>query len=287
MNGIVVTIIVMFMMMWGCATCITSSSRTVNQPVNETNVTVIGGPASEGLDLKAVGELVKTVKSAEEFEKELNKDGGVNNLDLNNDNTTDFISVTEYGNQKDQFGFSLTTEPEKGEVQEVANIEIIKGEKEAQVQVSGNEQIYGSGHHYSYSHSSPGTWLLMGYLLGNHSFYRPSWGYGYYPSYYRSYSTRPYDRYRSSMSSYTSNSSYRRVSSLPRQTSIANPNAGKSASKGITRSLAKPSAAQKSFQARAATKPTRSGGFGRPASSSSSSSVRNRSSSRGFGGRGK
>lgn len=287
MNGIVVSIIVMFMMMWGCATCL-NRTRTVSQPVTETNITVIGGPAAEGLDLQAVGEIVKNVSSAEEFEKELNKPDGVNNLDLNNDNTTDFISVTEYGNKKDQFGFSLTTEPEKGEIQELATIEVLKEEKEAQIQISGNEQIYGSGHHYHTSHASPATWLLMGYFMGSHSFYRPSYGYGRYPSYYRPYKSRSYSNYKSRMSSYYGGkSSYRRVSTPPRSTSISNPNMGRSASKGINKSLAKPTTAQKSFQARSATKATKSGGFGRSQSSRSSSSVRNSSSGRGFGGRGK
>ena len=57
--------------------------------------------AAEGLNLKAVGELLKKANDAETFEKLLNsKDEGINNLDLNEDGKVDYIFVTEYGNEK-------------------------------------------------------------------------------------------------------------------------------------------------------------------------------------------
>ena len=70
---------------------------------------------AEGLDLKTLTEVVKTAKGAEDLEKRLNEPGGINNLDLNEDGKVDFISVTEYGNKKDAYGFSLTVQPDKGE----------------------------------------------------------------------------------------------------------------------------------------------------------------------------
>ena len=82
--------------------------------------------ANEGLDLTAVGELLKKAKTAEELEELLNSPAqGINNLDLNGDNKVDYISVTEYGNDEVK-GFSLTTQPAEGETQEIATIEVEK-----------------------------------------------------------------------------------------------------------------------------------------------------------------
>jgi len=103
--------------------------------------------ADKGLDLRAVGEILKKAKTAEEFEKLLNvSDSGVNNLDLNADGKVDYIKVTEFGDEKVK-GFSLTTEIDKGDVQEVATIKIQKsGDKGAEVEYHGNPSIYGRSH---------------------------------------------------------------------------------------------------------------------------------------------
>ena len=90
--------------------------------------------AANGFDLKAAGELVKQASDAEDLEKLLNKSGGVNNLDLNEDNKVDYIHVTEYGNDRAK-GFSLTVQPEPGETQEVATIDIEKEGEKANVEV--------------------------------------------------------------------------------------------------------------------------------------------------------
>ncbi len=281
MNGLVATIIVLFLLMWGCVTCTSTrsyKSRTVTN--TQTNI-IAGAEAADGLDLQALGNLVKRVQNAEQLERELNKPNGINNLDLNEDDKVDFIKVTEYGNQKDQFGFSLTTEPVAGEEQEIAKIELIKEEQEVAVQVSGNRQIYGSGSHYGFL-STVATFGLMAYLLRPHGMYASPFGYGAYPGYYRPYSAAPYRSYRGRMDTYNRGSSVSRMSSAGlRNTTISNPNQGKTANRGITRSLKSPTATQRSFQARNPSKAARSGGFGK-----SGKSVRG-SSGRGFGGRGK
>lgn len=284
MNGVIATIIAMFLLMWGCAFCVTpnKTQRSYGSTV------VSAGPASEGFDLKALPALVKNVSSAEELERKLNEPGGINNLDLDGDNRVDFIKVTEYGNKKDQFGFSLTAEPAKGEVQEIATVEILKDDSasQAHVRVAGNQQVYGPNTYYRSSFGL-GEMLLLGYLLSPHTFYRPAWGYGYYPSYYRPYSMVGNNVYRDRGRNYygytRSGSSYRVNKVQPsnlRSTSINSPNAGKTASTGISRSLSNPTASQKSFRARSSSKSVGRGGFGR------SGSVRG-SSGRGFGGRGK
>ena len=283
MKGIVIAIMVLFIMMWGCATCITVTSRSSGDlRTNTQNTVTVTGPAAEGLDLQAVAELIKQVSTAEELEKRLNEPNGINNLDLDADGMTDFIKVTEYGDRaKKEYGFSLTTEPAPGEVQEIADIQIAQETEQVRVQVSGNQQVYGSGHHYGFF-SSPASFLLMGYLLGNHSFYRPGWGYNSYPGYYNRYSSVPYSSYRNRTAPYTSGSTISRSTTPSMRTSAPNPNSGKVAQTGIRRSLAQPTATQRAFQTRAASRSTGSGGFGR-----SSNNVRSRSSSRGFGGRGK
>lgn len=278
MNGTVVAIIVMFLLMWGCATCMTPR-RQATTTSTDTTINVISS-ASDGLDLKALGQLVSEVSSAEDLERKINKPNSINNLDLDDDGQVDFISVTEYGNKTDEFGFSLTAEPAKGEVQEVATIEVIKEEQRATLQVHGNQHIYGSGHHYSAGYTIGGL-LLMSYLLRPHPFYMPTYGFGRYPGYYSSYSTVHRGSYQSRVSGMGSSVSRASASNV-KSTSITNPNKGKVAQSGIKKSLAKPTASQKSFQARNASKSVGKGGFGK-----SGKTVRGRSSSRSSGSRGK
>ncbi len=215
--------------------------------------------AAEGLNLAAVGDLLKQAKDAETFERLLNSaDNGVNNLDLNEDGVVDYIHVTEYGDERIK-GFSLTTQPSPGETQEVATIEIEKVGSDAQVQIKGNEQIYGRDHYY-HSHFGLTDMLILGWLFRPHPMYMSPWGYGSYPSYYSRPATRPYGDYQSrvrrSGSSFTS-STRSRVSS-----SVKSPHAGKAAT-SIKAPLKNPTASQKQFQARNPSKQVKSGGFGR------------------------
>jgi len=231
--------------------------------------------ASEGLDLKAVGELLKKADTAEELEQLLNSPAqGVNNLDLNTDGNVDYISVTEYGNEKVK-GFSLATEPAPGETQELATIEVEKvSDSEGKMEITGNEQIYGQNHHY---HSSFGLtdFLIMSYLFRPHGFYGSPWGYGRYPGYYSPYSTMSPSNYRSNTNSFTSGSSFRSSNSSTINSNIKSPNAGKTA-QSVRAPLKNPTSSQKSFQAKSRTGSSRSGGFGR-SSSSARQSVSRRS----------
>jgi len=231
--------------------------------------------ASEGLDLKAVGELLKKADTAEELEQLLNSPAqGVNNLDLNADGNVDYISVTEYGNDKVK-GFSLATEPAPGETQELATIEVEKvSDSEGKMEITGNEQIYGQNHHY---HSSFGLtdFLIMSYLFRPHGFYGSPWGYGRYPGYYSPYSTMSASNYRSNTNSFTSGSSFRSSNSSTINSNIKSPNAGKTAP-SVRAPLKNPTSSQKSFQAKSRTGSSRSGGFGR-SSSSARQSVSRRS----------
>jgi hypothetical protein len=229
-------------------------------------------PASDGLDLKAVGELLKKANTAEELEQLLNSPAqGVNNPDLDGDGNVDYINVTEYGNDNVK-GFSLTTQPDAAETQEIATIEVEKtSDSQGQMEIRGNEQIYGQNHYYQ-SHFGFTDFLIMSYLFSPHRYYMSPWGYGAYPSYYSRYNTTSYNNYRNRTSAYTSGSNLGRSGSSTMNTNVKSPNAGKSAS-SIRAPLKNPSTSQKSFQARSRTS-TRSGGFGRSSSLRSSSSSR-------------
>ena len=239
-------------------------------------------PASEGLDLKAVGELLREAKDAEEFEKLLNsRSTGINNLDLNEDGKVDYIKVTEYGDDKVR-GFSLTTEVAPGDVQEIATIEVEKvSDNQAQMQIRGNEQIYGANHYY---HSSFGLmdFLILSYLFRPHTFYASPWGYGSYPPWYSPYSPMPYQNYRNRTAHMTRGSTFRRTSSSRIKSTVQSPNAGKAA-RSVRAPLKNPTASQKAFQARNPSRQVKSGGFGRRTSRTRAASVR-RSASRRSGG---
>lgn len=230
-------------------------------------------PASEGLDLKAVGELLKKADTAEEFEKLLNSpDEGVNNLDLNEDGKVDYIKVTEYGDDKVK-GFSLTTEPAQGEEQEVATIEVEQvTDKEARMQIQGNEQIYGPNHFY---HSSFGLMdmLILSYLFSSHTPFISPYGYGGYPGGYSPYSTRPINDYRRDVAGRTGSSTFQASQTRAVSSTVQSPNAGKAA-KSVRAPLKNPTSSQRQFQAQNPSKQVRSGGFGRSTTSRSATQSR-------------
>ncbi|MCP4714404.1 MAG: hypothetical protein GY868_04745 [Deltaproteobacteria bacterium] len=233
--------------------------------------------ASEGLDLKAAGELLKKAKDAEQFERLLNEPGGVNNIDLNEDGQVDYIHVTEYGNEQSK-GFSLTVQPAPGETQEVATIDIAKAGEKADVEIKGNEQVYGRNHYHHYS-SPLTTFFLMSYLFRPHSMFYSPFGYGRYPGGYSPYRPVPAGTYRSRAANINRSSTAKSSATSRISNKAVSPNNGKAARSGIRAPLKNPTRSQKSFQARnpsrqakVARSSGRSGGFGR--SSSSRPSVR-------------
>lgn len=264
-----------------------SKQRSGNYQVNVVQVV----DAAEGLDLRAVGELLSKSATTEAFEKALNdKKNLVNNLDLDADGKVDYIKVAEFGDTQNADkskvqGFSLTTELEGGQVQELATIKVEKQDDgTAKVEYHGSPTVYGANH-YHHSSWSPGfgTGLMMGYLFAPRMPYVSPWSYGAYPSYYSPYSTvapGAYgQRWESTRNSgrYTSGSTSRLSSSA---SALRSPNAGRNAS-NVKASVRSPTASQRSFQSRQrSTRSKRSGGFG-------TSSVRTGSygRSRAFGGK--
>lgn len=256
------------------------SKKTDNYKVDVQTVV----SAADGLDLQAVGDLLKKAKTAEELEGLLNNEKmGVNNLDLNEDGKVDYIQVDEYGDTGVK-GFSLTVDTAAGETQEIATIEIQKSGQYADVQVHGNQHIYGHNHYY---HSRFGVtdFLLLSYLMRPHPFYYSPWRYGYYPGYYgRGYSVMSTTTYRNRVQSFSRSTPMTRTNTRSFNSTSRSPNTGKSAS-NIRAPLKNPTSSQKSFQSRNPSKSLKSGGFGK-SSKSSRPSVR-RSSRSGGSRRGK
>ena len=236
----------------------------------------------DNLNLQALGELVKNSTSAQDIEDKLNSPNSINNLDLDNDGNVDYIKVTEYGSGN-QRGFSFTVDLANSQSQEIATIEVNQGNDGAQMNVHGNQSLYGSGAHYQ-SHYSLTDLMIMHYLFAPHVYYHSPYRYGYYPRYYHPYRSSPYNSYRTRVSTTTKTTRITRTST-PTKSTISSPNAKKTSSLVTSRakSMAAPTRSQKSFGVTSSnrSRPNTSGFR----SSSSSSSPRSSSSSRSsFGG---
>lgn len=102
------------------------------------------GMPGDNFDLQAALDLFKQSKNLEDFEKKLNTESnGVNNLDLDGNNTIDYIRVVD-NKDGNNHAILLQIPISKKETQDVAAIVIEKrGDAEAQLQIIGNETLYG------------------------------------------------------------------------------------------------------------------------------------------------
>lgn len=248
-----------------------SSTSRYGDSYNVSVQQISGADAASGLDLQAVGALVKKAKTGEEFERLLNSPSvGLNNLDLDENGAVDYIKVTEYGSGNIK-GFSLTVDLADNQTQEIATIEIEKtADGRAHLQTHGNRSIYGSNHYHHSSFGITDVILLSWLFNSNRSYYSSPWGYNRYPDYYGRYQPSSYDNYRQRTRSATSGSSWTSSKTPTVSSTTTSPNAGKSAA-NIKAPLKSPTTSQKSFQARNPSKTVRSGGFGKKTTSSSSS----------------
>lgn len=153
------------------------------------DVTIVAptSEAAEGLDLHAVSELFKDAENLEEFEKALNdEENGVNNLDLNEDGEIDFIRVVE--EVADNTHVIILQVPlGENEFQDVATIEVEKsGEEAYNMQVHGNEVIYGPDYYVAPTVVHIHTWPLIRWIY--RPYYRPyrsAFYFGFYPRWWR------------------------------------------------------------------------------------------------------
>lgn len=145
----------------------------------------------DNLDLSAVGRLLEKSNNGQEFEYQLNSNNNVNNLDLNGDGYSDYISVSEYENRNDnQRGFTLFDRFGPNDIQEIARIIFDRDRNDdrgARVLLYGNEQIYGDNYYYETN------WLdkslaIANWAFGNRdTYYQSPYYYDNYPDNYESY----------------------------------------------------------------------------------------------------
>ncbi len=267
--------------------CLTPSCESdVQKQVHDTKpqttyVTTVQKMASDGLNLQAVTDLATKVKSAQEFEQELNKPNNpINNLDLNEDNTIDFIKITEINNDTGK-GFSLTTEVAPNDEQELAVIqfEVDEATQQATVQTTGNPQVYGNHHHY---HNRMGLTdvLIWGYFLRNMMPYSSPWGYNRYPDYHQRRQPMSPNSYRGYHQSQPYSRDFKSSTRTVVKQPVQSPNYNKTA-KQIKAPLKNPTESQRSFQKLnpSRSKPTAKG-FGQ---TNKSSSVKSPAKGTGFG----
>lgn len=133
------------------------------------NVQTLTQKASEGLDLKKVGELLPSIKDSNELEQKLNDHTlGLNRLDLNGDGKVDIIKVKPF-QKEDKKGFILLDEMKPGELTELATIEIKPQEdgKKADVVIKGNENQFGAGHQITSVVNNLATFFLFSQLMSS------------------------------------------------------------------------------------------------------------------------
>ena len=121
-----------------------------------------GSVLKAGLDLYAVAEILKDSENLEKFEQKLNDpETGVNNLDLNEDDAIDFVSVREQI-EGDTHLVVLQTALGEDDFQDVAVIafERESGEK-YNLQIQGDTQISGENYYVVPAASNFGAWNIV------------------------------------------------------------------------------------------------------------------------------
>ncbi|TAF68484.1 MAG: hypothetical protein EAZ58_08825 [Flavobacterium sp.] len=207
------------------------------------------GLPGDNLNLYAVLDVFQKSKTLEDFEKAINdEDGKINNLDLNNDDTIDYIQVMS--EKKDDTHFIvLQVAVNEKEKQDVAVLEVTK-DKNGQVivQIIGDEELYGKDYivepaelskvagtpnpgykgegtviinnnnttnNYNSDNSSSSTvsaWPVVVYLFSPLFIpWHSPWYWGYYPPYWRPWRPVFYHNYWGFHSHYYGNHYYHRT----------------------------------------------------------------------------
>ncbi len=155
------------------------------------DVTIVAptSEAAEGLDLEAVSVLFKDSEDLEAFEKAINDpETGVNNLDLDENGEVDFIRVVEEV-ADDTHVIILQVPFGEDEFQDVATIEIEKtGDEAYNMQVHGNEDIYGPNYYMTPTVVHIHTWPIIARIYGPaYRPYRSRTYWGTYPRWWKPY----------------------------------------------------------------------------------------------------
>jgi hypothetical protein len=144
----------------------------------------------DNFDIQRAGELLRKSNSPAEFERYLNEEDGINNLDLNGDGYVDYISVEEFNDRPDgQRGLSLFTRYGPDLIQNIGDILFYRDEPRypgARVMFRGDDVLYGDNYYYE------ANWLdttlgIVSMLFGDHDRYVSPYYYNNYPDYYDPY----------------------------------------------------------------------------------------------------
>ena len=176
------------------------------------DVTIVAptSEAAEGLDLKAVSALFKDSKNLTAFEKALNDpELGINNLDLDDDGEVDFIRVVEEV-ADDTHVIILQVPLAENEFQDVATIEVEKsGEDEYNMQIHGDEVIYGVDYFVAPASVHVHTWPLITWIYRPvYRPYRSVFHVGFYPRWWRPYRHVTINTYHTRTVRWTSRSTF-------------------------------------------------------------------------------
>ena len=223
------TTILLFAFVLAVSTAL-KAQETTTETTAKTSDTVAFIPETQqgqNLDLSAVLEVFKDSKGLEDFEKNLNKEDGINNLDLNGDSLVDYIRVleTEEGEYRIVVLQAIVAD---NEFQDVAYINIKKkDDKNIEVQVEGNRVIYGESYYVSPEptvHVNVYLWPMWGYMYySGYHYYSSPYYWGYYPGYYRPWRPYPYHYYHRRVVGYHHGYYYRRTPVVVRPGGVYTP----------------------------------------------------------------
>lgn len=148
--------------------------------------------AKDNFDLQRVGPILRRSQNVEEFERYLNEDDGINNLDLNGDGYADYISVDEYGYDVDpnQRGLSLYTRYGPDLVQELGRVVFYRDEPNypgSRVMLYGDEHIYGDDFYYETNWLDQTIGIISTLFGRRDNYYRSPYYYDNYPDWYDPY----------------------------------------------------------------------------------------------------
>ncbi len=220
--------------------------------------------AADGLNLHAVMGLVKQARDGEHFENLLNT-SGINNMDLDGDETVDYINVTEYGDG-DFRGFSLSTTLHDNSVQQIAEIHFQRTLSGVIIQLHGNAQIYGPN--YYIRSAQPMTLsqaMFLHWMFSPRVVYASAYNRHHLPPSYAVIRVVPVTTYRTVTKTVveTNGVKVEQVQKAAIVPTVKSPNEGK-ASTVVVAPLKEPTRAQKEFQARTETREIqKAAGFGK------------------------
>jgi len=157
--------------------------------------------AKDNFDLERVGNLLERSDSPEDFERNLNSDDGINNLDLNGDGYVDYISVDEYRDRGEyERGLSMYTRYGPNDVQELGTIVFYRDDDRspgARLLLTGNEQLYGDNRYYETNWVDKAIGIVSSLFRQRDNYYNSPYYYDNYPDYYQPYQVVDTPIYRS------------------------------------------------------------------------------------------